>query len=438
MLTVFTMLSLMTIFLAVGTVSSEMDRKRIYLSLTKPVSRFQYLLGKWLGIVLLDLVLVVVSGAGIYTFTEVLQSQPAQGWQDRSAVERQVLVARRTVSPTPTSHAVIESLFKEKLASARRAHPEIFGQPGQPDSSLSPSARRTIEQRAIREWYSLAPRGLHSYVFKGLGDVQSDTLQLQLKPESGASATFVFLAARVNGRWVHLSSTSPRLQAGGARIKLAAGDYHVLILPSTVIDKNGNLEIDLSNPPLPDGQNQGSINFNPKDGIQLLYQVGGFEGNLVRSLLVLWLRLAFLAMLGIAAATFLGFPIASLLCVMIYVTAAGSVYLHASITQYAAFPSAPSGLAAVAIFFQALLASLFSGNFGAAFSMTVAGIGSVFLKLVPAFGDYSPTPLLTDGRLVSWAMVGHTILWVGLIWTGLTAAIGYVIFRLREIARVTV
>lgn len=439
MLAVFMLLSLKTIFLAVGTISSEIDRRHIYLTLTKPVSRLQYLAGKWLGIVLLDLVLVVVAGAGIYTFTEILSQQQARSGEDAYAVKHEVLVARQAVSPRPTNPKVLQQFFKENLASARRQDPETYGQPGSSQSSLSASARHTIEQRSIRQWYSLGAGNGHSYVFKGLGHVTSPTVQLQIKPESGKSATFVYLVVRINGRFYHLSSTEPLLLAGGEPIKLVAGDYHILNIPTSAINDKGNLEIDIGNPRMghsPEGQ--GTIDFNPKDGIELLYQVGGFEGNLARSLVVLWIRLAFLAMLGLTAGTFLGFPTASLLCVLVYVTASGSVYLHSSIKSFAAFPVTSSPTSAIVIFFHSLFSNLLSGRIEATLKIVIVGISSAFLRCVPAFGSYSPTPLLTDGRLVGWDMVGQSLLWVGLIWTGVTAGIGYVVFRLRELARVTV
>src|SRR5690606_16375864 len=79
-----------------------------------------------------------------------------------------------------------------------------------------------------------------------------------------------------------------------------------------------------------------SVRFNAADGLQVLYRVGSFEANLARSLVLLWVRLGFLAMLGLTAGTFLGFPVACVLSLMVYTAAALSGYLHESLTQYVA------------------------------------------------------------------------------------------------------
>ena len=46
----------------------------------------------------------------------------------------------------------------------------------------------------------------------------------------------------------------------------------------------------------------------PPDGFEISYAVSTFAANFARVLFVLWVKLAFLAMLGICAATFLAFP----------------------------------------------------------------------------------------------------------------------------------
>jgi len=48
------------------------------------------------------------------------------------------------------------------------------------------------------------------------------------------------------------------------------------------------------------------------------------------------------------------------------------------------------------------------------------------------------TPLVSDGRLVPTSMVTRALFWSGFVWTGLTGLIGWLIFRGRELARVTV
>ena len=81
------LLALVTLVLACSSVCGDIDTQRIHMTLAKPIQRWQYLLGKWLGIVLLDLVLVALAGVGIYAFTQALRQSPALDRADRRAVE---------------------------------------------------------------------------------------------------------------------------------------------------------------------------------------------------------------------------------------------------------------------------------------------------------------------------------------------------------------
>src|SRR5699024_4150234 len=136
----------------------------------------------------------------------------------------------------------------------------------------------------------------------------------------------------------------------------------------------------------------------------------------------LWIRLAFLAVLGLAAGSFLGFPIASLLCILIYIVAWASSYLSQSLRYYTALgTSTATGPQAIWLYIQSLLASIIHGEIGDTVKLIAMGISSIFQKLVPSFGETSPAPLLADGRLIGWSMIGQALLWVGVVWTGCAA-----------------
>ena len=61
------LLCLLTIVVSTYSLTSDLDQKQIYTVLTKPVRRFQLLIGKLLGVILLDLALLVLFSALIYT-----------------------------------------------------------------------------------------------------------------------------------------------------------------------------------------------------------------------------------------------------------------------------------------------------------------------------------------------------------------------------------
>ena len=63
------LLSLLTIIISIYTVASDIEQRQIYTVITKPIRRFEFLLGKLLGVILLDMILLSLFAAIIYTIT---------------------------------------------------------------------------------------------------------------------------------------------------------------------------------------------------------------------------------------------------------------------------------------------------------------------------------------------------------------------------------
>lgn len=432
------LLSLMTIFLSIATITREQTKKQIFLTMTKPVHRGEYLLGKWLGITLLNLLLLSVACTGIYAFTKLLEAQPARDLEDRLAVESQVLVARNAVAPIAPNPGELGSMFNETLERLREDEPERYGQPGSPTDDLAPEDRADIQQKVMLRWFSIPNQSIKTYRFTGLNDAKryDQPLHLRFKPKLGGASLdgYVFIGLRINGRYFR----QPGLTTDEGYLKLAEGNFHTLDIDPRVIHEDGSLDVEVYNPS-PAGIRQPVLSFNPKDGIEVLYRVGEFEGNLVRTAGIIWMKLMFLAMLGLAAGSYLGFPVATLVCLLIYFTAASNAYLAESLKYYAAFPNQALPLWDKIMWLIGKTGSLIGeGKYYDVFKMIIKLIGSGFIAIAPSFGDLNATPLVSDGRLVPTGMLMRAVIWSGIVWTGLTGFIGWIIFRGRELARVTV
>jgi len=439
---VTTLLSLLTIAIAVTTITRELEDRQIFMTMSKPVGRFQYLAGKWLGMAMLNALLVGVSGVGIYTFTKLLADQPAINAVDQREVHEQVLVARRAISPRPVDPQQLKLAYEQRLTVLRQQDPQRYGQPNEAFDAVKPQVRGAIQQQVLAGWYAIGPRSAQAYIFTELLPAKklAKTIQLRLQPKASASVPDdkLFLTLRLNGR-DDSTTTRPVLD----------GKYHIIQISTEAIDDQGRLKVEIANPPLPgpgalQGRGQGgrlqpTITFNTTDGLQLLYRVGGFEANLTRTMLLLWLRLSFLGMLALAAGTFLGFPVAALLTVLICVTASGSSYLTDSIQQYSAFPQDNIPLWDKLLWIPGkFIEYLAQGEVWKSIKLIIVLIGRGFMKLVPGFSEFSGTRLVSQGLYVSTELVGRAALWVGLVWTGTVALVGWLIFRSRELARVQV
>ena len=140
----------------------------------------------------------------------------------------------------------------------------------------------------------------------------------------------------------------------------------------------------------------------------MLYRIGSFGGNFVRSLAMLYCWLLFLAALGLFAASFLSFPVACMLCMLVYFTALGASFFQEAVTENdSMWPP---------IKWTAIL----------------------FLWVLPDFGYYDPVPTLVDGRVVTLTWVLFAIAFVAVLRTVIIGAIACVIFHRRELAEVVV
>ena len=180
LLLVSVMLSLVTIFLGCWTISNEVSDHRIFLTLTKPVPRWQYLLGKFLGIALLDLLLLAIAGGGIYTFTRILQQGPAHDEADRVAAAQQVLSARQAYAPYPPATVDVNAIKLARLKQLRADFPQEYP----PDKPPTPAQWQAIDNAVMGQWHTIPPSRGRLFVFKDLDPhAPRGSVHLRLKPD---------------------------------------------------------------------------------------------------------------------------------------------------------------------------------------------------------------------------------------------------------------
>ncbi|MCZ7645409.1 MAG: hypothetical protein M5U26_09015 [Planctomycetota bacterium] len=174
-----TLLCLMTIFLACGTLCDEIADRRIYTIATKPIGRGAYLLGKWLGLLLLNLLLLAVTGLSIFGFARLLAVQPALDAEDAAAVQEQILTARRTVRPAPPEG--LDAEIERRLAEIAEKDPEFLAEQGR--GRLA----RQVGHQALLNARSLSPHQRVSFTFENLGEAARSAGELQLRFKFRAS-----------------------------------------------------------------------------------------------------------------------------------------------------------------------------------------------------------------------------------------------------------
>ena len=106
------LLSLQTLLVGAMLVSEDIRRRQIFLIAVKPISRSEYLIGRFLGVMFLNVLLLTVSSVAIWS---MVQSKRAEETtiQDRIAIETELFTARERLAPVPPN---LDTMVQERVA----------------------------------------------------------------------------------------------------------------------------------------------------------------------------------------------------------------------------------------------------------------------------------------------------------------------------------
>ncbi len=433
----FAVLALLTVFFSSASVAFEQRDKLIWQTVSKPVAAWQYIAGKWVGVMTLNLVLLSMTAGAIFIFTEYLRNQPARGeiaafitergydtrvlpslmTDDRRILENEVLVARRSVEPTmPTfAEAMDSEAFQEVLRSRVEAR-----QANQSGLEITEAVREEIAREVYDEaWLTVlraVPVGAgRRFVFEGLEEVAEGggderlTMRYRIQAGSNDPSAIYRLGFRINGTPWPQPSNDPNATAiaepGVQQVALDA--MQRMSVPARLVNDEGVLNVDISNIP----PNRWTLVFEPGD-LEILYPVGGYELNFAKAVAVMWVKLGFIAAIAIAASTFLSFPVAVLMAIVALFAAESAGFLSSSLGQFRALTD-DEEIRPVRVVVRLI-------------AMPIAWF-------FESYASTKPVERLTTGRVLTWGDFGSAVSWI-LVWTGVVLAAGVAIFRKRELA----
>jgi hypothetical protein len=422
------LLAVITVALACGSVCGDIESCRIHMALSKPLHRSEYLLGKWLGVVLLDAMLVGLVGIGVYAGALALARTPAADAADRLAVREQVLTARVAARPVHPSGAEFDRSVAASIEEIRKSDPALF------DRSPDRARKRIVSQR-VHEWHTVTADVVSSYLFTGLDKqaIRAPVVQLRLEPFADNSSI-----ARADVRfalWLN-ERPFPVRDGGHAAYTFSTGMTHTIDLPTDAIADDGTLRVTIANQNLvmPGEERPTSISFTPGEGLELMYRAGGFGGNFARGLLVMWAKLALLAAAALAAAAWLGFPTALLASLMVYVTAAASGFFADAIDIYTGVDRQNDTLVdMLRLRLSLLLERILKGEWWELVKTFGAYSADAFLAVIPSFGAHDSITELATGRLVPLAEVLSAVLVLAVLYPLALLALGWVLLERRDL-----
>jgi len=477
------LLALVTIFLGANIVANDIRSKHIFMTVTKPLPKWQYLLGRWMGLVMLNAVLLGLSATGLYGVSQYFRSRPAEiNSEDRRVVETEVFKARGRVKPDPFGideqvQRRLSQLRQEgRLAEALEAWgmrsggnaelaqkllaEEVHKQVVESVSSVGPGGvlrwtfsnvetagqsiegkgtvteidrtnhvvwvradkmllRRVLlsspvrvdgangrvvaindEEMAIQVYAGLYSLNLPNLMGRTVTLFADPTIQVTYK----ARATGEIPDDMLNGRWAveNPQTRAVHLEERGDVLNRPA----TLTVSAQVVSDEGKVVVQFQN------VSPGSVRISP-DEISVLYPAGSFEWNYVRAILLMLLMLVFLAALSVCAGSFVSFPVACMICFTLLPYAMARSFL----TDAVKIPAS-----------------------GEVDGLTLIGhyILQFMTVLLPDFSQSLPGDTLVDGLKISWLFVGQTAAVTIAMRTLIVMAIGCLVLRKRELARVQV
>ena len=415
----FWIIALLTLFFATASLTGEQRDKVIWQTITKPVAGWQYLLGKWLGIVALNAVLLAVCGAGVFLFTEYLRGTPAVGedqayvaqsgviTKDRLLLETQVLTARRSVDPDgfydgPEDPEFVTS-FTQFVQKQRETDPDF----ARTDAMLL-KVRDDLYKGVQQAYMAIEPGEQELYRFEGLGAAKRRGRALTLRYRIDAGGNRPDEIYRVSFRFWNMPA-----EAGGVDVReVSPGFMNAMPVSPGAINDDGVLELVVGNfDAARERLNPETMSF-PPGGLEVSYEASGFRANFGRVVFVLWLKLAFLAMVAVTASTFLSFPVACMVAVSLFLMAEGAGYIGGAVENYGT-----TNMKGGIVWYKWI---------------TVAIATPVHLAF-SFYADLRPTQRLVDGRLLGWGSVAGGAATLAVLTATLYGA-AVLIFRRRELA----
>ena len=402
------LLSVLTVLLGCGSVALEIKSRLIHLTGTKPVPRWQILFGKWLGIVVLDLLLLGAGTAGVYAATKYLATLPGTNPDDKYVLDNEVLTARAGIEmQVPDFTAQVERRFQ-----ARREEGRVPAD----DPVTAEQIKRDIELGLRRDYLSV--RSLDS------GAWEFSNLLVKREPGEFIHLRYKLSVAPLPPREVldYLWIVGDRAK-GTRALVLPRSDkvnvYQELPVPVELVAEDGTLRAELVNvhPQGPQRTYRSVVSFNEEDKPLLLYRLGTFGGNLLRASVIIFCKLMFLAAVGVCASTFLGFPVACLVCMILFLAAAVSGFVLESLELIPKWRFIDEPLDYVGWFFRPL--------------------GLAVYRIVPQLSKFNPVPTLVDGRAVTLLWVIDSIGKLVLLRVTILGLLAYALFQRRELADVS-
>ena len=404
------LLSLLTIFMC-RSLSDEFVHRQIFLITTKPVSRWQFIAGKWAGIVLLNGTFLLFAGVTVYGMVHYIKHThpPLDKEYDQAELQNEVLVARHALKTNlPDFGKSAEREYQRNVEEGRYTNVPNFD---------PVEERRRLTAKHEARWRVVGPLEIRTFEFDNVLCDRSPDSRIQLRYKtniSGAPPDEIFRAG-----W-EFGDPLKDTPVYAIPTRHVMERYHTIDVPGDAVAADHTLVVTFYNQnPYPDErQYRNVIEFRRADEVEILFVVGSFEGNFIRLLALMMSKLMFLAAVAVLAATVFSYPVACLVSFTVY-TLAG---MRAFIGESLSYLDNPRG-----------------GDWVVQTFVDVAQFVFAALKwVIPDFGYYNAVEDLVNGRNVSLVWVLQAVGELAVLKVLIVLGLAMLLFHRREVAEVSV
>lgn len=393
------LLGFATLWLACGTLARDVEECQMQMVAVKPIARWEIWLGKWLGLLTLNALLLGTSGLAVYGILQWRASLlPPAALQE---LRTQVLVARGSIREEVDHRAIereVDRLFQERIKETSVA-------------AMDRSFVRDQIRERVKAQFQVVRPGMARRWNLDFGARAATLRDLPLTVRAQFHAAQPSRAGTYHGFWEIGPPEGRRYRPDP--MSLAADTIHEFLIPPGLIDMQGRLTIDFQN------FNETSLLFPLEEGLEVLYPEGTFAPNFARGLIIILCWLALLAALGLTAASFLSFPVASFLALAVLIVGFSTGTLRQVVEEGGiAGVDSRTGRIEEPSLLDRVSVHLFGG----------------LLAVINLVQDFSPVDSLSNGRTVGWIELGRAVLQIVILMAGLFAAIGITLFTRRELA----
>jgi hypothetical protein len=375
------------VWLACSEVSSDVETAQIHMIVVKPVHRAIVLLGKYTGVVLIHLALLLIASVAVYAFLSFRLASAEMSEEDRMMLDEQVLTARALYRPVrPDFNALAQQELDRRIASAKEHGQDIFqltGDQGRQEAFLE------IRKELIATYGLVSEGDTMLWQFEGLPKDLSDDDVVFLRYTIYVNRYYTQDQNSVRGNWLFAANYTRPDDAGGEMVVsdlIALPEEDILTAAQNEVGVpirnsyfifDGKAEVGFLNKDTKTSE----LNFEEGRGPFLLIRETGFFSNYCRAVLVMTIGILSVTLLASAVAACMSLPIAIFFSAAYMLTGGLANYMVTSIPDVVDFQAE------------------YTGTFGYKF-------GDLMLNLIVPLQDFFVTGHLANGELIGFPFIG--------------------------------